>query len=78
MVSPSGREGRLSVKKDLGAMGEAQTGNDNERVGPAEHCGMPIFVRTRKVIPKVMIDADLLSVVGSLDGTNLGKERRMR
>ena len=64
--------------KGTSQMGEAQTANDNERVGPAEHCGMSIFERTRKVIPKVIIDADLLTVVGSLDGTNLGKERRMR
>ena len=47
-TSSSDREGRLPVKKYLGAMGEAQTANDNERVDPAEHCGMPIFERVRK------------------------------
>ena len=33
-TSPSDRKGRLSVSKDLGAVGEAQTGNDNECVSP--------------------------------------------
>ena len=44
MVSLSGREGQLSVKKDLGAMGEAQTGNDNERVGPVGARQRPLRV----------------------------------